>query len=179
MKVAGASFPVGSSIVQFLSEVESQKVKERLKKLEDPISNLHSDIPQASELIYKKLKAENSVSLKFDNDFFQKYSKPLAILDAKNYIKENRTIGNKYPSGIQVSDPTYIMYLCRIAEDDEKMQSLNQLMKDCKMGEWIDGKKIDIDVPEPVIRAVFEIYESKGYGVCSKEVGTCRYLCKS
>lgn len=179
MKVAGASFPVSSSIVQFLSEIESEKIKERLEKLEDPISNLHSDIPQLSELIYKKLSAENSTSLEFSDEFYQKYSKPLATLEAKKYIKGNHTIGNRYQSGIQISEPTFIMYLCRIAEDEKKMNSLIGLVENCEFGKWLDGEKIDLDLPLPVINAVFEIYESKGYGICSNEVGICRYMCKA
>lgn len=48
-------------------------------------------------------------------------------------------------------------------------------------GKWLDGKNIraDIELPLPVIKAVFDIYESKGYGLCSKTMGAVRYLGKA
>lgn len=52
VKVAGASFPVTSSFVQLLSELDSREIKERISKLEDPISNLHPEIHELSRLLY-------------------------------------------------------------------------------------------------------------------------------
>lgn len=175
LKVAGSIFPGSAPFLQLSSEIESKKIKERLSKLEDPISNLHPAIPQLSELIYKELKKGNSTDLEFNDEFYQKYSKPLATLEAKNYIKGKDTIGYRYKSGIHVSDPIFIMYLCSIAEDEKKMNSLIELMENLEYGESIDGKKIELDLPLPVIRAAFKIYESKGYGFLSKTNGIYQY----
>ncbi len=80
-----------------------------------------------------------------------------------------------------MTDPSYIMYLCVLEEDDEKMESLKKVMDDCKIGEWLDGNdiKASIDLPLPVIKAVFDIYESKGYGLCSKETRSTKYMGKA
>ncbi|HYW35878.1 MAG TPA: hypothetical protein VE868_10760 [Balneolaceae bacterium] len=179
IKIVGSGMPGSAPFLQALSEVESKEIKERLSKLEDPISNLHPDIPALAQLIYDKLKLENSTGLEFNDKFYQEYSKSLAVLEANNYIKQKKTLGQRYPSGIYVADPFFIMYLCSIAEDEKKMDSLIELVENCEFGKWLDGKKIQLDLPLPVIRAVFKIYESKGYGICSNETGTCKYLCKS
>lgn len=179
IRIAGASFPGASSLVQLQAELDSHEIQKRLDKLEDPISSLHPDIPKLSSLLYRELEKENNERVDFDNDFYRKYSKPLAILDKKNYISILNTVGSRYPSNITLSDPSFIMYLCRIAEDEKKMNSLIELMENCEYGEWLDGKKVELDLPLPVIRAVFEIYESKGYGICSNEVGTGKYVCKA
>ncbi len=42
----------------------------------------------------------------------------------------------------------------------------------------VGRKKIQADLPLPVIKAVFDIYESKGYGLCSKNIGSCNYMGK-
>jgi len=179
VKIVGSGVPGSGPFLQALSEIESKGIKERLSKLEDPISNLHPDIPVLAKLIYDKLKTENSTNLEFNNEFYQEYSKSLAVLEANDYIKQTRTLGQRYPLDIYVADPTFIMYLCSIAEDEKKMNSLIELVENCEFGKLLDGKKIKLDLPLPVIRAVFKIYESKGHGVCSNETGTCKYLCKS
>jgi len=73
------------------------------------------------------------------------------------------------------------MYLCALEEESMKMETLLEIVDNCKRGEWLDGKRIqeEIDLPLPVIRAVFDIYESKGYGLCSKEIRACQYLGKA
>ena len=44
VRIAGASFPVASSLVQLQSELDSDELNRRIQKLEDPISNLHEDV---------------------------------------------------------------------------------------------------------------------------------------
>ncbi len=179
IRIAGASFPGATSLVQLQAEIDTDDMKERITKLEDPISLLHEDVPKVSKIIYKKLKEENAIILEFNDEFYDKFSKPLAVLASKDFINAHHTIGNRYQGGIGLSDPSFIMYLCAIAEEYKKMEALHEILEECKIGDWINGKEIDIDLPLPVIRAIFEIYESNGYGICSNEVGTCQYLCKA
>lgn len=180
IKIAGASFPVASSFVQFIEEVESRELTERVDRLEDPVSCIHEDVQKLSRLIYRKLKLEKLTKLDFDDKFYKKYRRALATLESHGFIKGGHTLGKKYEAGIRLVDPSYIMYLCALEEDDEKMESLIKVVKDCEVGEWLDGKNIQtsIDLPLPVIKAVFDIYESKGYGICSKEIGSIKYMGK-
>lgn len=181
VRVAGVAFPVASSLVQLQAEIDSKSLKERITKLEDPVSYLHEDVPELSRMIYQKLKQNDSAKLYFEDDFYEKYSRALAILESQGYIKGSHAIGKMYAGGLRIIDPSYIMYLCALEEDDMKMNSLIQSVENCKIGQWLDGKFIQktTDLPLPVIKAVFDIYESKGYGLCSKTIGVCEYLGKA
>lgn len=179
IRVAGASFPVASSLVQLQAEIGSKMLLQRISKFEDPISHLHHDVSEVSRQIYRKLKHDNDVKFEFDEEFYKKYSRVLAVLEMKGYIKGCHTLGRKYANGFRLVDPSYIMYLCFMEEENEKMKSLVKLVDDCEVGQWLDGHRMNIDLALPIIKAVFDIYESKGFGLCSKESGTCKYMGKS
>jgi elongation factor P hydroxylase len=57
VRIAGASFPVASSLVQLQSEIDSKTLSKRVEKLDDSVSHLHKDIPELSKLIYQELKS--------------------------------------------------------------------------------------------------------------------------
>ncbi len=181
IRVAGASFPVASSLVQLQSEIDSKALLDRVDKLEDPISYLHDDLPELSRHIYKRLKTNNSSKLDFDDEFYKKYSRALAVLESQGYVKGGHALGKNYAAGIRLIDPSYIMYLCALEEDSEKMESLVKIVDKCNIGEWLNGDDIQLSLslPIPTIKAVFDIYESKGYGLCSKEIGSCKYVGKA
>jgi len=178
IRIAGVNFPVAASMVQLQAEIDSVKIAERLNKLEDPISFLHEDVPAASKEIYQNLSVNDSVKLVFSDGFYTKYSRPLAALSKKSYISMNSVIGSRIPRGITLTDPTFIMYMCVLAEDQNKMQRIVEIVDTCEIGKWLDGDKLkyQIELPKYVIRAVFEIYEAKDYGILSKTIGSCQYM---
>ena len=179
--MAGVAFPVASSLVQLQAEIDSKALKERVARLEDPVSYLHKDVPELTRELYRELKLKGSEKLDFDGHFYNKYSRALAALESQGYIKGSHALGKRFAAGLRLVDPTYIMYMCALEEDDLKMQKLLEVVDNCKVGEWLDGRRIkeDIDLPLPVIRAVFDIYEAKGFGICSKEIRACQYLGKA
>ncbi|MDR9364877.1 MAG: hypothetical protein RI575_06045 [Balneolaceae bacterium] len=177
IRIAGVSFPVSSSLVQLHAEIDSMQLKKRLAKVEAPISHLHTDIPELSKLIYKKLKEENSTVVEFNEKIYSKFSKALAVLDSQKFIKAHHAIGNRKQGSISLQDPTFILYLCSNHEEYHEMQLLYNYMDECEIGDSLNGINMDIDLPTPVIKAVFKVYESNGYGICSKEVGSCYYRC--
>jgi len=138
-------------------------------------------VRQTPRLIYKKLKTRNSTRIEFEDEFYKNFSKPLAALESKGFIKGLHSLGHSYQSGIEVTDPTYIMYLCAIAEEAEKMQTLIDVLENAEAGTFLRSKEIDVELPLPVFRAVFKIYESKGYGMrtTTVEADNCSYLCKA
>lgn len=181
VRIAGASFPGASSLVQLQAEIDSKALLERISKLEDPISSLHELVPEVSRLIYDGIKSSNSKELKFDDSFYEKYSQPLAILESQGFIKGNHAAMSKsFAAGITVTDPSFIMYMCALAENKQKMESLIKIVDDCSKRNWLNGKQLQelLGLPLPVIQAVFEIYEAKGYGQCSKEIGSHKYMGK-
>lgn len=93
IRIAGASFPGSSSLVQFHSEIESYQTDRRIKKLEDPISYLHEDIESVAEIIYGQVLAQDSWKLKFNDSFYLKYKRCLAVLNKANLISMTRGLG--------------------------------------------------------------------------------------
>lgn len=181
IRIAGVAFPVSASLVQWQAEISSKDLLARVQKLEDPVSFLHEDIPELSKLIYQSLRKNESLVLSFVDEFYEKYSRALAALESQGYIESSRCIGNRQPVNISLCDASFIMYMCALAEDKSKMARLFSSVDSCAVGLWLDGKKIkeEIDLPLPVILAMFEIFESKGIGYRSKEVGSAMYYAKT
>jgi len=109
IRIAGVNFPGAASLVQLQAKIDSDKIAERLQKLEDPISYLHEDVPATSKEIYQKLSFNDSVNLNFDDEFYTKYSRPLAALAKKSFISKYMVLGSRIPRGITLIDPTFIM----------------------------------------------------------------------
>lgn len=149
----------------------------RIEKLEDPISCLHEDVPTVAKLIYDNLQNNDSDSLIFPDEFYMAYSRPLAALNSSGLISKTTVLGSKVPISIELIDASFIMYMCNLAEDSRKMYEIVDTMERCEVGIQLDGEdlKHSIGLPICVIRAVFEIYEKKGYGFLSKTIGTCSY----
>jgi hypothetical protein len=181
IRIAGVAFPASASFVQWQAEISSKDLLERVQQLEDPVSFLHGDIPELSKLIYQSLRKNESPVLSFNDEFYDQYSRALAALESQGYIESTRCLGNRHPVNIFLGDASFIMYMCALAEDKSKMARLFSSVDSCAVGLWLDGKKIkkEIDLPLPVILAMFEIFESKGIGYRSKEVGSAMYYAKA
>jgi len=181
IKVAGAAFPVSASLVQLQAELDADKFEARLKSLEDPISSLHKDISAVSDAIFKKFKEKDNVSLCFDEEFYIRYSRVLATLNAKRLISKSGAIGSQIPLAIKIIDPSFILYMANMFENTHKMQELFDIADRCEIGVSINAEEIgeSIGLPKYLIRAVFEIYEAKGYGYRSGGIAKFRYTGKA
>jgi hypothetical protein len=177
-RIVGASLPLVPSLMQLQAEIDSAAIQRRLFSLEDPISTLHPDIREVSEKLYKELAATGVANLQFDGTFYSQYSRPLAILEAQGFIVGTHAIGARYIGGLWVQDPKYVVYLCALYEDQGKMDGLVQLLENCTPGQWLRGEDIeaDLQLPRPVIKALFQLYEARGLGNCSREVGAVSYV---
>ncbi len=58
------------------------------------------------------------------------------------------------------------------------MDTLYNTFNECSSGQWLVGDDIrkDIDLPTPVMKSVFAIFGSKGYGMVSQTLGSCEYV---
>jgi hypothetical protein len=119
-----------------------------------------------------------ALKLRFDPTFYTQYGRSLAVLEAQGFIVSTHAIGAQYVDGLWVHDPRYVVYLCALYEDQIKMDSLVHLLESCKPGQWLHGKDIeaDLQLSRPVINALFQIYEARGLGSCSKEIGAVSYV---
>src|SRR5665213_894307 len=137
VRVAGASYPATASLVQLQSELGANALSERIRKWEDPISFLHEDVPELSKHLYAELKNRNQINVNFDDEFYTRFSRAFAALDASRLIECKYKLGRHLPFGISVADPSYIMYLCALFENNAKMETLVKRVEECKIGQWI------------------------------------------
>lgn len=177
-RVIGASLPFVPSLIQLQAEIDSAAIQRRLLALEDPISILHPDIRDVSEKIYAGLVDTDSAKLNFDEVFYRRYSRPLAILEAQGFIVGAHVIGARYADGLRLQDPQFVLYLAALYEDQSKMDRLVDLLENCKPGQWLHARDFEADIrlPRPVIKALFQLYEARGFGQCSSEVGAVSYV---
>lgn len=177
IRVAGVNFPIASSLIQLESELADDAVQKRIQKLEDPISNLHSDIPELCKLLYHELETAQGNQFSSSNEFCSKFLRPLKLLETQGAISCVHCIGRRYPYSIQFADPSFIMYLCSKFGDNDKMKIVVQKLEACKNGQWINGKQLskEIGLSLVVVVSVLKIYEAKGYGKMSRELGNPAY----
>lgn len=116
--------------------------------------------------------------MNFPDEFYTKYSRPLAALDSEGLISKKSVLGSQLPRGINLTDASFIMYMCNLWEDSNKMIEIIDIVDRCEIGLWLDGDQLkdSLNLPRYVIRAVFEIYEAKGYGILSRTLNSCKYL---
>ena len=181
IKIAGVTNPFTAPLVQLLSEMDAVKLEKRIKKLEDPISHLHDDILEIAEKIYQVLKKDDSVNLNFEDNFYTKYKRGLTLLNNKGLISLENGLGVSIPLQINLTDPSFIMYMCASFEDSEKMKTIVDLVDSCKAGKTINAVNLSksIGLPKYVIRAVFQIFESNDFGFCTGGITKLRYQSKA
>ncbi len=142
------------------------------------LSFLHEDVPELSKKIYESLSKNDSVNLEFEQSFYEKYERPLAVLENKKLIsKQPPIIGSKIPLQINLTDPTYIIYMALLKEGHEKMQNIKNIVENCEKGKTLHAVKLagEVGLSKYVIRAIFQIYKEKGYGYCSGGIRGFRY----
>jgi len=181
IRIAGAGFPVASSLVQLQAEIDSKNLSSRVRRLEDPISGIHEDVPKVGKVIFEALSIQNELDIQLAPECYTDFARPLAMLESQGYIKGNHSTSHRYYAGITLSDPSFVMYLCALFEDQARMQQLISIVESCKPGQWLNGVSLasELFLPQPIIKSVFRIYESKGLGLLSKESGTINYLGKA
>jgi uncharacterized protein (UPF0335 family) len=181
VRIAGASFPGAGSLVQFQAELDAETLNERIHKLEDPISTLHEDIYDLSKEIYSELKNSDSNSLNFNETFYTNYSRALAALGSRGLITQDNVIGSRIPLGLNLVDPTYILYMASQFENQNSMQEIFDIVDRCQIGESVSAEQLSeaLGLPKYVIRSVFEVFESKGFGCRSGGLTKFRYTGKA
>lgn len=179
VRSVGAAFPVASSLVQLQAELDSVELQKRLRKLEDPISNLHPDVPDLSQRIYRLLSASGNKIV--TDDIYPTFSRALHILEAQGAFNVPRTFGRDYPETIWVTDPTYVLYMAALYEDPLRMDAAVSRIDQAVPKTWLRGSEIagECEIPLAVAKAIFQLYEARGLGLLSKERGTVTYYVKA
>jgi hypothetical protein len=177
VRIAGASFAFTTPLVQLQSDLDSRAIQQRLTQLEDPLSTLHPDVRTVSSQIYSMLRERNANKLEGSEQFYERYARVLAILESRGLIKGSHGLGKRFAAGFWISNPQYSLYMAGLFEDPEKMDFLLKYVDQAPPRTWLKGVDIaaELSLPIPVIKAVFDVYEAQGLGLCSKELGTANY----
>lgn len=159
-------------------QLEGHAIQQRLARLEDPISALHPDVPELSELIYVGIKERGREPVNFTDEFKTRYQRALALLESHGLISGTHTFAGRFYAGVWIANPTYMLYMCMVAEDPDTMQVLMQRVDTAPVNQWIHGLPIaqELALPLRVVDAVFELYESRGLGLRSRTIGESLYL---
>jgi hypothetical protein len=58
------------------------------------------------------------------------------------------------------------------------MDLLLEKVENYQVGQWLNGYEIQKEILLPIvfIRAVFDVYQANGFGICSKEPRACSYF---
>ena len=181
VRMAGVTNPFTAPFVQLQAEIDATAVAKRLKKLEDPISDLHEDVSAIAEKIYQELLDNDSVNLEFDDSFYTTYKRGLTLLNNNGLISLTQRLGLSIPLQINLIDPSFILYMCANFEDSQKMKSIVDLVDSCKSGETLNAVELSqsLCLPKYVVRAVFLFYESNDFGFCTGGHTKLRYQGKA
>jgi hypothetical protein len=182
VRIAAAIIPVAAPANQLHAEIEARNLKARLEKLEDPISGLHSDVPDVASILYEAARANRGRPSSLDPgpEFFERYAKVLALLEGHGLVAGTRSLGGQFLEGVRPA-AAFVVYMATRYEEPARITAAVALVENAARGTWLDGRTIgdEIGVPWMLMAALFDIYEAKGLGIRSKETGTVRYLSKA
>jgi len=180
-RVIGAGIPFGGAVVQMSAEWDAHQVQQRLNKLEDPISALHPEVREFSKVLYAHIASGNRPQIELSERELDRFARVVAILESNGFLGVTRTLTGKHPAALWVKAPIYILYMAALFEDPDAMAKLIDAIDSCAAGRWLKGADLasEYHVPLPVVRAIFELYEMRGLGLLSKEIGTANYLCRA
>lgn len=170
VRSAGASFPGASSLAHFQGELDMQAIDERLKRFEDPISQLHEDIPEISKRIYDAVKTADGNLLDLEMSTYSECKRSLAILESNGLIRGHHAIGERYACGISIPNTEYLLYLASHFEDATKMKQLLDAVESLSDGKSTRTNELAENhcIPCLVVNAVLQSFVDKGFGRMSK-----------
>ena len=180
VKIAAQLLPVTSALAQWLSEIETSRMIERLDRLEDPLTKYGPRAKDLSQILYSLIQAQAQDVPTTHVDWSSTLApliKDLRYFEADGLVAGSHAITEEFKAGLRLN-PGFIVYLALLYGDREATEKLVQLLNDAK--EPIDGiaLKKSINLPLTVIDAFFREYENRGQGFKSKTIGTSTYLPK-
>ena len=160
------------------AEIDNKRLSDRIRKFEDPIGHMHDDIPRVIDEIYNNLKTTDKQTLSFDKAFYDEFRRPLAMLESQGFIKGNHSISVPFYAGLELIDPSFILYMAALLENQINMQNFIKIVDSCEPGKLLNGTDLASEhyLPKTVVKAVFKVYQSKNLGITSKETTVLHYV---
>jgi hypothetical protein len=172
--MAAQSNPFTAALSAMQTGLDSQDMQRRLRALEDPVSILHPEIRDVAKALYDEVARTNESYLtELPREFYDRYGRPLTLMEGVGIVRGEHSLGGRFSAGIVVESPRGILYMAQLYEDAVKMDMLLSRVDSARRGQVQKGAEIvlEIHVPMPTIRAVFELYDARGLGILSRENG--------
>jgi hypothetical protein len=178
VKVAAQLLPVTSALAQWLNEIETSRIIERLDQLEDPLTNYGPGAKELSQILYSLIQAQHVPTIHLDwSSKLAPLIKELRYFEADGLVTGSHAITGEFEAGLRLNSG-FIVYLALLYGKREEIERLVDLLNDAK--EPLDGIEVEksINLPLTVIDSFFREYENQGQGFKSKTIGTSTYLPK-
>jgi len=182
VKIAAQLVPVTSALAQWLNEIETAQIVDRLDRLEDPLTNHGPQAKQLSKLLYSLVQAQSQdlpATTHIDwTPGLKPFIKELRSFEAAGFVMGSHRIGAvDFTEGLRLS-PAFIVYLAVLYDDRAKIARLIEMLDDAK--EQLIGKEVrkSVDLPLTVIDAFFANYANRGQGYKSGLIGESIYIPK-
>jgi hypothetical protein len=182
VKVAAQLLPVTSALAQWLSEIETSRMVERLERLEDPLARYGPRVHELSQTLYSLIRGQQQDVPTTHLDWtpeLKPFIKELRHLEADGLLVGSHALGlgGEFRAGFRLN-PGFIVYLALLHAESEESEKLIQILDDAKHPlNGVDVKK-SVNLPLTVIDSYFEEYENRGQGFKSNTIGSSLYLPK-
>jgi diguanylate cyclase (GGDEF)-like protein len=178
--LAGNSFSTSTFIVENLGDIESISEIELLHNLEDFLNKINTDIIKVTNILYKQFLLLDTTKLDFPEDFYTKFSSALNLLVSHGFIILHTDSNAIKPITVTLVDPTYIIVMCVFFADHNSMQELVDIVERCHIDLCLKASQLKVifNLPIHVVKSVFEIFDSEGFGSFSKTKDDFNYIGK-
>jgi hypothetical protein len=177
VKIAAQAFPpFAPMLAQWISELESVTINERLNRLEDPLAKYGPRAKELVRVLYRLIQAQKYPTTRLDiTPELKPFVRELNYFEADGLLIGSHTIDGDYKEGLRLTNAAFIVYLAVLNEDEAKITKISEIMDE--VTKPLNGAKIgkSIDLPLIVINAFFKKYEEMGQGLVSNEVGSSVY----
>jgi hypothetical protein len=180
IKMSGNGYPASMLITKILKGTDNITDIEKFQRLEEYFNKSHTDILKVSKFFYKQLLLHDANIIYFSDDFYINYSSSINTLESYGFISASHKEHFDLPLTIILIDPTYIIYLCALFDDDNNMFGLVDLVERCHVGLCLRGNQLKVifNLPLNVVNSVFEVFAFKGYGIYNRVIDNTSYLGK-
>ena len=180
VKIAAQLLPVTSALAQWLGEIETSRLVDRLDRLEDPLTKYGPRAKELSQVLYSlvELQPQDIPTTHLDwTPELAPFIKELRYVESDGLISGSHTVSREFEAGLRMN-PGFIVYLALICGSRRECEKLVQLIEDAKQP--LNGRNLAklIELPLTVIDTFFRQYENMGQGYKSQQIGSSTYIPK-
>lgn len=185
VKIAAQALPGTAALSQWLDEIATSRIVERLDRLEDPLTK-YGPRPRIKKLtaeLYSQLQKQSQDVPTTHLDWARQlddFKKEMRHLEADGLLDGSHHLGpgGEFGVGFRLSR-SFIVLLAVLHGDRSEMGRLVEAIETAQT--QLDGKQLrqKINLPLTVIDTLFTKYAEQGQGFKSAEIGSSIYIPKA